>query len=134
MNKKEKKMITTKDLIKSEFDKIVISLKKSYGNTQRFAINEAWKILQLLIASTVQILETIAYDLKGSEKKEIALELISNFYDTTFIIIDVPFIPNFIESLIHKRIKLILMMLVSSTIDSMVTIFRNTGVFLNRYK
>lgn len=127
-------MITTKDLIEEEFNKVANQLTISVKNIQRFAINEVWKILQLLIASTVQILETIAYDLKGSDKKELALNLISNFYDTTFIVVDVPFIPSFLESLIHKHIKLVLMMLVSSTIDSMVTIFRNTGVFLTRQK
>ena len=127
-------MITTKDLIEEEFNKVANQLTISVKNIQRFAINEVWKILQLLIASTVQILETIAYDLKGSDKKELALNLISNFYDTTFIVVDVPFIPSFLESLIHKHIKLVLMMLVSSTIDSMVTIFRNTGVFLTRQR
>jgi hypothetical protein len=125
-------MITTKELIEKEFDKIVNNIQASFKLTKRVALNEAWKVLQLIVASTVQIIETIGDDLTSANKKELAMNLISGFYDTTFIIIDIPFVPSFIESMIHKHVKSFLMILVGSTIDSMVTIFRNTGVFLKR--
>ena len=95
-------------------------------------MDEAWKLLQLITATIIQIIESIGKDLSGPEKKKMALDLISRFYDSTFIIVDVPYLPNILESYLHKYVKQFLMMLVGSTIDSMVTIFRNTGVFLKK--
>jgi hypothetical protein len=50
-------------------------------------------------------------------------------YDSVFIIVNVPFVPSFLQPIIRKYIKILLMSLVSSTIDATVTIFKNTGVF-----
>ena len=58
-----------------------------------------------------------------------ALEAIGNFYDTIFLYIDVPWIPAPIESILRGYIKSVLMMLVGSAIDAMVTTFRQVGVF-----
>jgi hypothetical protein len=51
------------------------------------------------------------------------------FYDSVFLVVDVPFIPPIIERYLHSYVKSFLMILVGSTIDSMVRIFRETGVF-----
>jgi hypothetical protein len=96
------------------------------------ALSEAWKSLQLVVASTVQIIEAIAKDLEGKDKKAIAVEFINKFYDTTFTIIDIPLVPNFLEPIIHSYVKKVLMILVSSSIDATVSIFRQTGIFLQK--
>ena len=62
------------------------------------------------------------------------MELISKFYDSVFIIIDIPVVPNILEPIIHKYVKAFLLVLVGSTIDAMVTTFRNTGVFSRKVK
>jgi hypothetical protein len=80
----------------------------------------------------VQIIENTADNLSGPEKKELALSLLNNFYDRVFVVVDVPFVPQLIEPIIHKYIKNILMIMVSASIDATVTIFRNTGVFLRK--
>jgi ABC-type lipopolysaccharide export system ATPase subunit len=80
----------------------------------------------------VQIIEQTADSLSGPEKKELALSLLNNFYDRVFVVVDVPFVPQLIEPIIHKYIKNILMIMVSASIDATVTIFRNTGVFLRK--
>lgn len=99
---------------------------------KRIAIAEAWKILQLAVASIIQLIEKICNDLSSSDKKALAMDLLSNFYDKVFIVIDIPIVPNIFEPIIHKYVKAFLMILVSSTIDALVTTFRNTGVFLSK--
>lgn len=88
--------------------------------------------MQLAIASVVQIIEKIGTDLSSPDKKTLAMELLSSFYDRVFLVIDIPVVPNLLEPTIHKYVKAFLMILVGATIDAMVTTFRNTGIFLKQ--
>ena len=121
-----------KEIVKQQVEKLIQQTKESVENLKRVAIGEAWKLLQLATASVVQIIENTADNLSGPEKKELALSLLNNFYDRVFVVVDVPFVPQLIEPIIHKYIKNILMIMVSASIDATVTIFRNTGVFLRK--
>ena len=122
----------SQQLIVAEAEKVHAETKARVQSLKKVALSEAWIILQLVVASIVQIIETIATDLSGSQKKAIAIEYVNNFYDSVFTIIDIPLVPNLIEPIIHKYIKSILMILISSSIDATVTIFRQTGVFLKK--
>lgn len=124
--------MSQKELILEQAEKIHQELKQKLQNLKVVALSEAWKTLQLVTASTVQIIEAIAKDLEGSSKKELAIEYINAFYDKVFIVIDIPLVPNLLEPIIHRYIKKILMIMVSSSIDATVTIFRETGVFLKK--
>jgi ABC-type antimicrobial peptide transport system permease subunit len=120
------------ELIMVEVEKLVNQAKESLATVKRLAINEAWKILQVTTASVIQILEKTATDLSGPEKKELAMTLISGFYDKVFTVIDIPVIPNILEPVIHRYVKAFLMVLVSASIDAMVTTFRQVGVFIKK--
>jgi FMN-dependent NADH-azoreductase len=124
--------MTTKELILQQAEKIHLELKQNLQSLKRVALSEAWKNLQLVTASVIQIIEAVARDLEGKEKKEIAIEYINNFYDKVFIVIDIPLVPSILEPIIHRYIKKILMIMVSASIDATVTIFRETGVFLKK--
>ena len=119
-------------LIKQEADNLVTQIKSSLGNVQRLAIGEAWKILQILSASIIQIIEKLGSELSSPEKKELSMQLMSDFYDKIFLVVDIPVVPNLFESIIHKYVKSFLMILVSASIDALVTTFRQTGVFLQK--
>ena len=119
------------ELIRAEVEKLINNTKESLGIVKKVALAQAWKILQLAVASVVQIIEEIATNLAGPDKKTIAMEALSKFYDSVFVVVDIPFVPNFLEPIIHKYVKSILMIMVSATIDAMVTTFRNTGVFID---
>ena len=123
--------MTPQELVKVEIEKLINNTKESLGIVKNVALSQAWKILQLAVASVVQIIEQIATNLAGPDKKVIAMEALSKFYDGVFIAIDIPFVPNILEPIIHKYVKSILMIMVSATIDAMVTTFRNTGVFID---
>ena len=122
----------SQDQIRQEIEKLIAKTKESLAEVKRVAVAEAWKILQLAIAAVVQTIETIGTDLSSPDKKALAIDLLSSFYDKVFLVVDVPVVPNFLEPIIHKYVKAFLMVLVSSSIDATVTIFRNTGVFLKK--
>lgn len=121
--------ISTKDLIRQEIENLINETKKSVSEVKSFAISEVWKILQLLTAVVIQLIENLGDNLSSPEKKELALELIGSFYDKIFTVVDIPFVPSLVEPIIHSHVKSFLMLLVSSGIDAMVATFRQVGVF-----
>jgi len=125
-------MKNSEKLITEEVEKLTVNTQQSLNHIKTIAIDEAWKLLQIATATIIQIIEGIGKDLSGPEKKELAMGLINKFYDSVFVVIDIPYVPNVLEAYIHRYVKQFLMILVGSTIDSMVTIFRNTGVFLKK--
>jgi hypothetical protein len=128
----ENRMLTSKDLIRAEVEKLILSAQNSARVVKSFAIGEAWKVLQLATASIIQIIEAIGNDLSSPDKKALAMDLLNKFYDTVFVSVDIPMIPNMLEPMIHKYVKAFLMILVSASIDALVTTFRNTGIFLKQ--
>lgn len=98
-------------------------------NSKNIAITQAWKVLQLATAEVIQSIENNNPTLKGADKKTLAMTMISNFYDQVFKIVNFPFAPAFLQPIIQKYVKQLLMILVSASIDSLVSIFRQTGIF-----
>ncbi len=117
--------------LSSRLEALINKVKASFSNNKTVAVNQAWGILQLAVAESVQAIEDNNPSLKGSNKKEIALSMISNFYDKAFLVVNIPYVPAMFQPIIQKYIKALLMLLVSSTIDSMVEIFRKTGIFVD---
>jgi hypothetical protein len=128
----ENQMLKSQDLIRSEVEKLILSAQNSARVVKSFAIGEAWKVLQLATASVIQIIEAIGNDISSPEKKILAMDLLNKFYDRVFVVVDIPVVPNILEPVIHKYLKAFLMILVSASIDALVTTFRNTGVFLKQ--
>jgi len=122
--------MTPKEILQAESELLVVKAKESVGNVKKVAMDEAWKILQIATASVVQVIEKTAINLEGKDKKTLALEALNSFYDKVFVVIDIPFVPQLVEPIIHRYVKAILMIMVSASIDATVTIFRNTGVFI----
>ena len=125
--------LSPKELIKKEVLVIADEVKSSLKDIKKFALLEAWKILQMLVAIVVQIIEDTAKDLSGPEKKKIAIESIEAFYDKVFAHVDVPGIPGYLEPVLHSYIKKLMMIFVSASIDAMVATFRRVGVFTQKY-
>lgn len=126
-------LVTSESLIKLEVDQeITNKVKQSLGEVKNLAIKEAWKILQVVIAGVIQIIEKVGIDLSNPDKKALAMNIIGNFYDTVFKTVDLPLVPKFLQPIIQRQIRAVLMLLVDASIDSMVTIFKNTGVFLKQ--
>lgn len=130
--KKENKQMNLIEKLKPELEKLIVQSRNSLNEAKRVALGEAWGILQLTVASVIQSIENIAKDIAGKDKKAAAMLALSQFYDSVFIIIDIPFVPSVLEPIIHKSVKGLMMVLVSATIDSMVATFKKVGVFQSK--
>ena len=117
------------ELLRPKLENLIQESKVALKEVKRVAVSQAWKILQLAVAEVIQAIELAANNVDGKDKKAAAMEILSKFYDSVFFIVDIPFVPNVFEPIIHKYVKSFLMILVGSTIDAMVTTFKNTGVF-----
>ena len=124
--------MNSRELIIAEMAIVSDQIKNSLSSIKRLAVGEAWKILQIITARTIQTIERIGVDLESPDKKALAMEIISAFYSKVFVSVDIPFIPNAIEPMIHKYVKAFLMILVNSTIDALVATFRDAGIFLRK--
>lgn len=117
------------ELLKPKLENLIQESKTALKEVKRVALAQAWKILQLAVVEVIQAIELAANNIDGKDKKAAAMEILSKFYDSVFLIVDIPFVPNIFEPIIHRYVKSFLMILVSSTIDAMVTTFKQTGVF-----
>lgn len=120
--------------LKEKLLKLISENQQNLNNIKAVALDQAWKVLQLAIAEIIQLIEVSYPNLAGKDKKAIALDLLSQFYDGVFVIVNIPFIPSALQPIITKYVKSLLMILVGATIDAMVTTFRNTGIFSNSSK
>lgn len=115
----------------NDLTSLVNKAKEFLKSAKSVAMPQAWNILQLATADIIQSIEDNNPNLRGADKKTLAMAMISNFYDQVFTIINFPFVPKILQPIIQKYVKQILMLLVSSSIDALVTTFRNTGIFEN---
>jgi len=121
----------TQNLSVNNLGNLVIKAKEILNSAKAVAMPQAWNILQLATAEVIQSIEDNSPSLKGADKKTLAMTMVSNFYDQTFTIINFPFVPQVLQPIIQKYVKQILMLLVSATIDALVTTFRNSGIFVD---
>ena len=121
----------TQNLSVNDLGDLVIKAKEILKSAKAVAVPQAWNILQLATAEVIQSIENNSPSLKGADKKTLAMTMISNFYDQVFTIINFPFVPQLLQPIIQKYVKQILMLLVSATIDALVTTFRNSGIFVD---
>lgn len=120
---------SVKELIRTEVQKIIEKTKESLNEVKTFALGEVWKLLQLLTAVVIQMIENFGESLSSPEKKALAMEVIGKFYDDVFTSIKISFMPTFVTSIFKTHVRTIIMVFVSSGIDAMVTTFRQVGVF-----
>lgn len=119
------------EILQNKLNNLVIVAKQSLGDAKNTALPQAWKILQLMVAEIIITIESQFTSLSGKDKKTIAMDCVSQFYDSVFVTVTVPFIPVFLQPIIFKYVKALIMLLISSTIDALVTTFRNTGIFVD---
>ena len=120
--------------LKVLLDNLILNAKKNIRDAKNVALPQAWTLLQLMVAEIIQAIEVNCPTLVGRDKKELAMTFLSTFYDSVFVIVNVPFVPAFLQPIIHKYVKNLLMVLIGATIDAMVTTFRNTGIFIQKNK
>lgn len=121
--------MTPQEIVSLELEKVANQVKESLVEVRKVALSEAWKILNKLTNSCVYIMQIFGRDVAKTERKEIVLKVVSNFYDGVFKVVDVPFIPPILESVLHSYVKKIVMIFVAASIDAAVDTFKDLGIF-----
>lgn len=129
IRKKKRKTNANSNLSVSDIKVLVDQAKNVLQSVKEVAIPQAWNILQLATVEVIQSIENNSPTLKGADKKTLAMTMISNFYDQVFTLVNFPFVPKLLQPIIQKYVKQLLMLLVSASIDALVTTFRNAGIF-----
>jgi hypothetical protein len=121
--------LVTNQVALLKINNLIEAAKSVLKQTESVAIPQAWNLLQLALADIIQQIQVSHPELKGSDKKEIAMNAVSSFYDQVFLVVEFPFLPHLLQPIIQRYVKQLLMILVGASIDAMVTTFKNTGVF-----
>lgn len=121
----------TNQLTTANVNELVQKAKEFLKTVKVIAIPQAWHILELAIAEVIQNIQINNPSLAGADKKVLAMNMLSSFYDQVFTVVNFPFVPKLLQPIIQKYVKQLLMLMVSASIDAMVTTFKNTGVFSN---
>lgn len=119
----------TNQLTTANVNELVQKAKEFLKTVKAVAVPQAWHILELAIAEVIQNIQENNPSLAGADKKVLAMNMLSSFYDQVFTVVNFPFVPKLLQPIIQKYVKQLLMLMVSASIDAMVTTFRKTGIF-----
>ena len=119
------------DEVKKAMAGLLENLKtKLQATGKKLPLHSIWTVVQESIASVVLLIENkVGSSLSGPEKKAAALEYVANVIDTVALLIDIPGVPEWIESKLDYYIKQFLLAIASGSIDAIVSTFKETGVF-----
>lgn len=119
--------------LKPKIDEIIAEVQTelaSLGDSAKVGLSAAWKIIQESIGKVViAIQEQIGDSLSGPEKKQAALDYIGQVIDVVAKYIDLPYVPEWVEAILDKYLKMLLLQIASGSIDAIVSTFHTTGVF-----
>jgi hypothetical protein len=118
------------DEFQSTIDNIIGEYKKVIADG-KISISEVFTAVSNATATFVQLFRTIGV---GSEveRKDAVLKAIGRFYDEVIAPIDIVGVPNFLEGVVDKAIKELLLLLAKSWIDSLVNIFTKSELMLRQ--
>jgi hypothetical protein len=119
--------------LKAKFDVLLAAVSTelaTLGDSSKVALGAAWKIVQESVAQAVLVIEAeIGDSLSGPEKKQAAMDYVGQVIDMVTKFIDIPYVPEWVEGILDKYLKMLLLQIASGSIDAIVSTFHSTGVF-----
>lgn len=104
------------------FDAIIAHYKSLAKDGWTLA--EIWEMTQSATASFIKLVQSVDASLATASLKEIVLAAAADFYDQVIAPIDIPHIPNFIETrFVDPKVKEIFLKLVTGAVDSLNKVF-----------
>lgn len=111
--------------VAKQIDEIIAHYKQL--TKDGWTVDEVWEMTQSGIASFMKVIETIG-GISAQQKKAVVLEAASRFYDRVIAPLDIPRVPEFLETrLVDPAIKNFFLKLVSGAVDSLTNIFNRVG-------
>jgi hypothetical protein len=112
------------DDVKAAIDQIIAKYKELAADGLSFS--EVWTLFQNATATLIQLVQKYG-DYSGEQKKEVVIEALGRLYDEVIAPIDLKGIPNFLEPIVDRALKQLLLTFAGPAIDSLVNIFNKTG-------
>tara|TARA_R110002020_G_scaffold16515_14_gene58303 strand:- start:1186 stop:1620 length:435 start_codon:yes stop_codon:yes gene_type:complete len=105
---------------------VIDSYKEAKADDDKISFNEVVAIVGKSIGSLVAIAEGFSA-LTGEAKKDAVVGAIGTLYDEVIAPIDIQKIPNFIEPIVDKGIKALLIALSDGIVDGIVALYNEGG-------
>jgi hypothetical protein len=97
----------------------------------KISISEVFTAVGNATATFVQLFRTLGIG-SEAERKDAVVKAIGRFYDEVIAPIDIVGVPNFLEPVVDKAIRELLLLLAKSWIDSLVNIFTKSELMLKQ--
>jgi len=105
---------------------VIDAYKEAKLDDDKISFNEVVAIVGKSIGSLVAIAESFS-SLSGEEKKSAVVSAIGTLYDEVIAPIDIQKIPNFIEPIVDKGVKALLLAISDGIVDGIVALYNEGG-------
>ena len=122
-------MSTDDNVLYVKFSEAITNIIDSYKEAKldgSISITDIISLLGTAVSEMVAVAEAF-HDGDGSAKKAAVLAAIDMFYEEVIAPIDIDKIPNFIEPIVDKGLKQLLIVVADGVIDTVVAIFNKGG-------
>ena len=105
---------------------VIDAYKEAKADDDKISFNEVVAIVGKSIGSLVAIAESFS-SISGEEKKAAVVGAVGTLYDEVIAPIDIQKIPNFIEPIVDKGIKALLLAISEGIVDGIVSLYNESG-------
>ena len=111
--------------VKTQVDALMASAKAKAADG--LSLGEVWALFLEAIQTLVMLAETLV-GVDGATKKAVVLKAVDAFYENVILVVDIPWIPNFLErTVIDPAIHEAMSYFASKSIDALVAKFNTEG-------
>jgi hypothetical protein len=114
------------DTIEEGITSVIAAFKEAKADDDKVSFSEVVSIGSKAIGSFVVIAEAFS-SLSSEEKKNAVVAAVGRLYDEVLAPYDIQKIPNFIEPIVDKGIKQLLLALSDGIIDAIVALYNENG-------
>ena len=104
----------------------IVDAYKEATTDDKLSFTDIISLVGTAIGEMVSVAETF-HDGDGSAKKAAVLAAVGTVYDEVIAPMDIAKVPNFIEPIVDKGVKQLILVIADGTIDAIVAIFNKGG-------
>jgi hypothetical protein len=114
------------DTLEEGIKSVIDAYKEAKVDDDKVSFNEVVTISGKAIGALIVVAESFS-ELSAEEKKDAVVAAIGTFYDEVIAPIDIQKIPNFIEPIIDKGLKQLIVAMSDGIIDAIVALYNDGG-------
>ncbi len=114
------------DTLEEGINSVIAAYKEAKADDNKISFSEVISIGSKAISSLVVVAESFS-SLSAEDKKNAVVAAVGQLYDEVLAPYDIEKIPNFIEPIVDKGIKQLLLALSDGIIDAIVALYNENG-------